>query len=176
MNIEPIIPSQNSDKDVVKSRSIKKTKYRYCLVDYRDKRHRTDVLLSQTDCNIDILPDGIMVIGNFVTNTRVISIMKNEIESLTLVRGKEVVDTFYLSPMHMLSKLGVPNHISRYASILPSEYKISEAQIIIKCKEYQISLITDGERFEKVLRSFKHAGYGKQLRILKKPSSIPSFA
>ncbi len=140
------------------------------MVDYKDERHRTDILLSQTKCNLEILPDGILVLGNFSVNNPTIPVMKDEIESITLIRGKEVIDTFSLSPMHILSKLGVPNSISRYLSILPSEYRISETQIIIKCKEYQLSLITSGSRYEGLLRSFKKEGYQHQLNLIEKPS------
>ncbi len=148
----------------------KKTKYRYRLVDYKNGRHRTDILLSQTRCNLQILPDGIMVLGNFTANILTIPVMKNEIISITMIRGKEVVDTFPLSPMHILSKLGVPNSISRYLSILPSEYRISETQIIIKCNDNQLTLISSGHRYESLLRSFKNAGYDRQLKLIEKPS------
>ncbi|WP_373516421.1 hypothetical protein [Pricia sp.] len=161
-----------SDQSLVKpiGRVAKKIKYRYRLVDYKNGRHRTDILLSQTKCNLEILPDGILVLGNFTANIHTIPVMKNEIESITLIRGKEVVDTFPLSPMHILSKLGVPNSISRYVSILPSEYRISETQIIIKCKEFQLSLITSGNRYESLLRSFIKEEYHKQLNLIEKPS------
>lgn len=148
----------------------KKTRYRYRLVDYKNERHRTDILLSHTKCNLEILPMGIMVLGKFTANFRTIPVIKNEIESITLIRGKEVIDTFTLSPMHILSKLGVPNSISRYVSILPSEYKISETQIIIKCIAYQLTLITSGNRYESLLRSFKKEGYHHQLDLIEKPS------
>ena len=162
----------SSDKRIAKHLGLvsKKPKYRYRLVDFKNERHRTDVLRSQTKCNIDILPDGIMVFGEFTTNEPMIPVMKDEIESITLIRGKEVIDTFYLSPMHVLSKLGVPNRISRYASILPWEYKIGETRIIIKCKDYQLSLITSGNRYENLLRSFRKEGYLRHLDVIKKPS------
>lgn len=147
-----------------------KTKYRYRLVDYKNDRHRTDILLSHTKCNLEILPEGISVLGNFTVNIRAIPVLKNEIESITLIRGKEVIDTFTLSPMHILSKLGVPNSISRHLSILPFEYRISETQIIIKCQECQLNLITSGNRYEGLLRSFKKEGYGDFLDLIEKPS------
>ncbi len=164
--------STSSDLSLVKptGATIKKTKYRYRLVDYKNERHKTDILLSHTKCNLEILPVGIMVLGNFTANFRTIPVIKDEIESITLIRGKEVIDTFSLSPMHILSKLGVPNSISRYLSILPSEYRISETQIIIKCREYQLTLITSGNRYESLLRSFKKEGYHKQLDLIEKPS------
>ncbi len=164
--------SRLSNRNVARSKGLigEKTKYRYRLVDYKNERHRTDILLSQTKCNLEILPDGIMVLGDFTTNIRTISIMKDEIVSITMTRGKEVVDTFPLSPMHILSKLGVPNSIARYLSLLPSEYRISETKISIKCKEYQLSLITSGNRYDSLLRSFKKEKYHKQVDLIEKPS------
>ena len=149
----------------------KNAKYQYRLVDYRNENYRTDVLLSQTKCNITITSKGIVVLGNFSTNIPKIPVMKEEIETITLIRGKEVIDTFYLSPMHLLSKLGVPNHISRHASILPFEYKIGETRLIIKSKAYQLTLITHGSRYEKLLRSLKNWGYGGKLKLVEKPST-----
>lgn len=163
---------ETSDRNLTKHLGLvsKKQKYRYRLVDYKNERHRTDILLSQTKCNLDILPEGIMVSGDFTANSPFIAVMKNEIESISLIRGKEVIDTFLFSPMHVLSKLGVPNYIARYVSILPTEYKIGETQIIIKSIDYQLSLITDGGRYEKLLRSLKKSGYDRQLHFEEKPS------
>lgn len=162
-----------SDKSLARQirLSSKKTKYQYRLIDYRNENYRTDVLLSQTKCNITISSEGILVIGNFLTNISKIPVMKKEIETITLIRGKEVIDTFYLSPMHLLSKLGVPNHISRHASILPFEYKIGETRLIIKTKEFQLTLITHGSRYEKLLRNLKSWGYGGKLHLIEKPST-----
>lgn len=150
--------------------SSKKSKYRYRLVDFKNERHKTDLLLSQTKCNLEILREGVMVVGNFSEEDTIIPVLKDEIESITLVRGKEVIDTFYLSPMHLLSKLGVPNRISRYLRIFPWEYKITETRITIQCQDYQLKLITDGNRFEKLLRKFKNSGYTNELNLVEKRS------
>jgi len=147
-----------------------KPKYQFRLVDFKNKQYKTDVLLSQTKCNFEILPKGLMLVGNFSNSDTIISVLKEEIESITLVRGKEIIDTFYLSPMYILSKLGVPNHISQYLKVYPSEYKITETRITIKCAEYQLKLITSGSRFEKLLRTFKRTGYSDSLNSMQKPS------
>lgn len=147
-----------------------KPKYSYRLVDYKNNRHRTDMLLSQTKCHLEILPEGIMVIGEFSENDTTIAVLKNEIESITLVRGKEIIDTFYLSPMHILYKLGVSTSISRYLRIYPSEYKITETRITIKCQDYQLKLITGGNSYEKLLSTFKNCGYINMLNLIEKPS------
>jgi hypothetical protein len=150
--------------------SSKKPKYRYRLVDFKNERPRTDHLLSRTKCNLEILKMGIMVVGDFSGEETIIPVMKNEIESITLVRGKEVVDTFYFSPMHILSKLGLPNRISRHLCFYPWEYKITETRITIRCQDRQLELITGGTRYEKLLRKFKNAGYTDELDPVEKPS------
>jgi len=147
-----------------------KPKFHFRLVDFKNKQHKSDILLSQTKCNLEILPQGVMVIGNFTEKDTIISMLKNEIESITITQGKEIIDTFYLSPMHILSKFGVPHRISRYLKVYPSEYKITETQITIKCEEYQLKLITGGNRFEKLLRRLKKTGYSNELHLIEKPS------
>ncbi|MBG47246.1 MAG: hypothetical protein CML05_03035 [Pseudozobellia sp.] len=146
----------------------KKSRYHYRLIDYKNKQHKTDVLLSQTKCNLEVLPQGLMVVGNFTEKDSIIPILKNEIESITLIRGKEVIDTFYMSPMYILSKLGIPNRISRHLKVYPSEYKITETRVHIKCEDYELRLITDGNRFSKLHRSLKKLGY-KNLKLLERP-------
>ena len=148
----------------------RKSKQHFRLIDFKDKKHKTDILLGQTKCNLEILPQGVMVIGNFTERDTIIPVLKNEIESITIVRGKEIIDTFYLSPMHILSKFGIPNHISKHLKIYPSEYKITETQITIKCEDFQLKGLTDGKRCEKLFRTFKKRGYSTILNLIEKPS------
>ncbi|MUH37011.1 hypothetical protein D9O36_14260 [Zobellia amurskyensis] len=145
-------------------------KYKFRLVDFKNKDYKTDLLLSQTRCNLEILPKGVMVVGNFDNHDSIIPVLKDEIESISLVRGKETIDTFYLSPMHILLKLGIPSRISRFFKVYPSEYKISETQITIKCVDYQLKLITNGNNFEALLRTFKKSGYSEELDLMRKPT------
>ncbi|MBT2161712.1 hypothetical protein [Zobellia barbeyronii] len=147
-----------------------KPKYRFRLVDFKNKDYKTDLLLSQTRCDLEISPKGIMVAGNFNNHESIIPLLKNEIESISLVRGKETIDTFYLSPMHILIKMGIPSRVARLFKVYPSEYKISETQVIIKCEEYQLKLITDGTNFETLLRTFTKSGYSEELNLMRKPS------
>lgn len=155
--------------DQFATRHNRKPNYRFRLVDFKDKRHKSDLLLSQTKCNLEILPQGMMIVGNFSGSETMIPVLKNEIESIKLVRGKETIDTFLLSPMHILSKLGVPSRISRHVSIYPSEYKITATQITIKCQEFQLKLITNGSSFNHLVRRFKKTGYSELLNSELKP-------
>lgn len=110
-----------------------------------------------------------MIVGNFTEEDSVIPVLKSDIKSITLVRGKEIIDTFYLSPMYILSKLGVPNRISRHLMVYPSEYKITETRITIKCKDYQLTLVTKGNRFARILRTFRKTGYSDLLKLVERP-------
>ena len=151
------------------NRSSRKIRYKYKLVNFRNDRHRTDVLLSDSNCNLEILREGMMLTGNFSESLSAIPLMKNEIKSIKLIRGKETIDTFLLSPMHILLKLGVPTSISRYVRMYPSEYKITETRMIITCEHQQLILITGGNRFERILKSLKSDGYADFLKVDKKP-------
>ena len=162
--------SEHSDHfDFLSKLTDRKSKYQFRLIDFKNEQHKTDFLLSQTKCNLEILPEGVMIVGDFSENDGVIPVLKNEIKSITLVRGKEIVDTFYLSPMHILSKLGIPYRISRHLTVYPSEYRISETRITITCKDYQLTLVTDGNRFARLLRNFKKTGYSDLLKLVKRP-------
>lgn len=167
MNNAPL--AQSSFIAQVFGLSPKKSKSRFLLVDFKNGRHKSDLLLSESRCNLDILPDGLMVTGNFSQGDTIIPILKEEIESITMVRGKEVVDTFFLSPMYILSKLGVPNRVSQYLSIIPWEYRIGETLLTIKCREYRLVLLTNGNRYEKLLRKLKNCGYMDALVLVEKP-------
>lgn len=152
-----------------RKRSLKKIRYKYKLVDFRNDRHRTDVLLSDSNCNLEILQEGMMLTGNFSEDRCTIPIMKSEIKAIKLVRGKETIDTFLLSPMHILLKLGFPTSISRYLRMYPSEYTITETWIIITCEHQKLSLITSGNRFERILKCLKSNGYNDLMEVDKKP-------
>ncbi|MBU2946922.1 hypothetical protein [Zobellia uliginosa] len=145
-------------------------KYKFLLVDFKNKDYKTDLLLSQTRCDLEILPKGIMVTGNFDDHESIIPIVKNEIKSISLVKGKETIDTFQLSPMHFMMKMGIPNRISRLFKFYPSEYRISETKIIIRCEEYELKIITNGTNFTSLLRTFKKSGYSELLGLTRKPA------
>ncbi len=148
----------------------KKSKFSYRLIDFENRFFHTDQLIWNTKCNFHIYQAGLMLSGDFSTAYTAISILSKEVESITLIRGREIVDTFYLSPMHLLSKFGVSNHISRHFRFHPTEYRISETRIIIEAHEHRLELITGGYRFEKLERRFKRMGYGHKLKTIRRPS------
>lgn len=148
----------------------KKPKFSYRLIDFKNSLYSTDHLIGNTKCNLDIYEAGLLINGDFSETYTAISLLSNELESITLIRGKETINTFYLSPMHILTKLGVSSHISRHFRFHPTEYKISETRIIIKAREHHMELITSGYRFERLEQSLKNKGYGLILKVIRKPS------
>ncbi|QCW99316.1 hypothetical protein FGM00_04015 [Aggregatimonas sangjinii] len=151
-------------------------KFRYRLTDFKSNYYVGRKPVYNSKCNFEVHSAGLMLSGNFCNNYKHISILSQEVESVTLVRGKETIDTFYMSPIHMLSKIGVPKRISRYFSFHPSEYKITETKILIEGKEQRLELITSGYSFEKLKRHFKKRGYGDKLKIERGPSmDLSSF-
>lgn len=148
----------------------KKTKFSFRLIDFKNSLYQTDGLIDNRRCHLEISEAGIMISGNFSDNFKAIPVMAKEIQWIGLIRGKELIETFYLSPMYILTKLGFPNRITRYFSFHPSEYRISETRILIKAKEHEMLLITSGYRFEGLLESFINMGYGPKLEVVKKPS------
>jgi len=166
-----LLPSFNALMDVsLPSLLTSKKRADFRLIEIKNKSPHSEAWLNDSRCNLEILPRGIMVVEKFSQSDKIIPILKNEIESITLVRGREVIDTFYWSPMYLFLRLGVPKRIARYFQVYPSEYRISETQITIDCNELKLRLICKGSIFEKLSSSLKRKGYGEQLELILKPS------
>ena len=146
-------------------KSVKSKKCHFRLTDFKSNYYIGRKPVYNSKCNFEVHSAGLMLSGDFFNNYKHISILAQEVVSVTLVRGKESIDTFYMSPMHMLSKIGVPNHVSRYFSFHPTEYNIADTKILIEGKEQRLELTTSGYSFEKLKRNFKKRGYSDKLKI-----------
>ncbi len=120
-------------------------------------------------CSFDIQAEGLMLSDDFSKSYNQFSVLANEVVSITLIRGKESIDTFYLSPMHLLLKLGLPSRYARHFRIDPSEYSISLTKICIKTNGRQVELSTSGFRYERLLHSLKNKGYGDKIKCVVGP-------
>lgn len=161
---------KNLDKNSVDKRC------RFRLIDFKSNYYIGRKPVFNSKCNFEVHSAGLMVSGNFCDNYKHISILAQEVVSVTLVRGKETIDTFYMSPMHILSKIKVPKRLSRHLSLHPTEYKISETRILIEGKEQRLELVTSGFGFEKLKRNFKKMGYSDKLKIERSPTvDVSSF-
>lgn len=144
--------------------------HRFRLVHFSNSLYSPIKALKNSKCTFEVHKAGLILSGDFSEKCRHISVLAQEVKSIELTRGKETIDTFYLSPIHILSKIGVSNAVTRHFRFHPTEYKISQTKIKIEAKEQQLEIITSGYRFEKLLRTFKKMGYGELLQIKRKPS------
>jgi len=147
-----------------------KVNHRYRLVQFKNKSYSTLNPVQNSKCTLKIHKAGLLLSGNFSKHCSDISVLAEEVQSIQLVKGKETIDTFFLSPMHILMKIGLPNSVSRHFRFHPTEYKITQTKIRIDANDKQLELISSGYRFEKLRRSFKKMGFGAKLKIERKPS------
>lgn len=160
----------------IESRSVErksnktKTSHRFRLVCFKTKFYSPLKSLKNSKCTLQVHTAGLIISGDFCEKCKHISVLSNEVRSIELIRGKETINTFYLSPIHILSKIGLPSSVSRHFRFHPTEYKIGQTKIRIHAKEQQLELITSGYSFEKLSRSFKKMGYGDKLKIERRPS------
>jgi hypothetical protein len=141
----------------------------YRFTDQKTKYNRLKRRIACGRCSFDIQTEGLMLSDDFYKSYNQFSVLANEVASITLVRGKENIDTFYLSPMHLLMRLGLPSRYARHFRIDPSEYSIAQTKIVIKTKERQVELSTSGFRFERLLHSLKKKGFGDKLHCVVGP-------
>ncbi len=146
-----------------------KGNHRFRLVNFESKYYSPIKSVKSTKCTLSVYKAGLILSGDFCENCKHISVLSNEISRIELVRGRETIDTFYLSPLHILSKIGLPNSVARHFRFHPTEYRITQTKIRIEAKEQFVELITSGYRFEKLKRSFKKMGYGTKLNLERKP-------
>ncbi len=144
-------------------------KLEYNLKGFKNKYFKTDYLMENTKCGVEIHKAGLLLKGDFPHRREAISIMMNEIESITLIRGKQTIDTFRMSPIHLLTSLKVSSCFARHFAVDPEEFVVEETKILIKTKDQQLELASCGHRFARIKRSFKAAGYGRKLKIVKGP-------
>ena len=143
--------------------------YVYRFTDQKTKFNKLKRRIVCGRCSFDIQAEGLMLSDDFSKSYNQFSVLANEVVSITLIRGKESIDTFYLSPMHLLMKLGLPSRYARHFRIDPSEYSISRTKICIKTNDRQVELSTSGFRFERLLHSLKKKGYGDKLNCVVGP-------
>ena len=150
--------------------SSKKERLHFRLKGFKNKYFKTDLLVEEAKCAIEIYKAGLMLKGDFPHKHNAISILADEIISITLVRGKHTIDTFRMSPVHILSKLGTSSCIARHFRLDPNEYKVEDTKIILTTKDQKLELSSCGHRFNRLRRLFKAAGYKKKLQVVKEPS------
>ena len=163
-----IVQLQNKAGNTIEKRQGKNAedkKYRYKLTNFKSNYYIGRKPVYNSKCNFEVHSAGLMLSGDFCNHYNHISILAQEVISVTLVHSKETTDTFYKSPTDVLSKIGFPKRIARYFSSRPSADKISETKILIEGKEQRLELLTSGYGFEKLKRHFRNRGYRDKLVI-----------
>ena len=119
----------------------------------------------ESKCNFEKRTGGILLRGNYSNKLTAIPISKESLIEISLIRGNENINPFFLSPMWILLKLGVSKLYARYFRIFLSEYSIGEMKMKLKTEEYEMEFIANGYLFERQLSFFKSLNYQNKLKI-----------
>ena len=143
----------------------KQPTYNFQLDHFINKRHQPDVLLSYTQCNLEVLDDGLLVVGDFSINESTLPIKKADIKSITLVQGSKTKYAMPSASKIVPSKLS--NRVARYLGLNSVNAKRTETKIHIVCQDYQLKLSTSSSLFPSILENLTNSGYADQLRVPK---------
>ncbi len=145
------------------------TKMAYRLTRFKDNHFRSDHLTEGTSCTIDFRRKALVIKGDFPHLGNIIKLYAEEIESITLIRGKQVINTFRMSPVHLLTKIGVSDRLTRHFVLSPDEFVTKETKIIVKTKSGLVEISCNGHLFNRVQRALKAAQFGAKLDVVKEP-------
>ena len=143
----------------------------FYLKSYKTKKNKTESMKLDSKCNFEKRTGGILLRANYSNKLTAIPIPKESIIEITITRGKETIDPFFLSPMWILLKLGVSKLYARYFKILISEYSIDQMELNLKTAEYEMDFIANGYLFERQLSFFENLNYGNKLKTEIKAST-----
>ncbi|WP_421808688.1 hypothetical protein [Flagellimonas sp.] len=79
----------------------------FYLKSFEAKNTESQNLNLDSKCNFEKRTDGILLRSNYSNKLTALPIPKESIIKITLIRGKESVNPFFLSPMWILLKMGV---------------------------------------------------------------------
>jgi len=138
----------------------------FYLKSFKTKKKDLTLLKLDSRCNFEKRANGILLRANFSNILTEIPISKEDIISMTLKRGKENIEPFFLSPMWLLLKLGVSILYARYFRLRLHEYSIDQMELNINTTDYEMDFIANGYIFEEQLSFFKNLNYGNKLKIV----------
>ena len=130
-----------------------------------------EILKLNSKCNFEKRAFGLLLHTNISNKQTVVLIPKESIVLIKLLRGKEEVTPFLLSPFWFLLKFKVPLKYARYFQIRVSEYSIGEMELEIETKNYHLRFIQNGYLFERHLAFFEGLDYENKFIMLYKSSS-----
>ena len=85
----------------------------FYLKSFKAKNPESENLKLDSKCNFEKRTNGILLRANYSNKLTAIPIPKESIIGITITRGKETIDPFFLSPMWILLKLGVSKLYAR---------------------------------------------------------------
>jgi len=141
------------------------------LKSFVNKHNNSDLIRTDSKCNLEKRSNGLLLHTNFSNRRTLISIPQKDILEIRIVRGKEEIDPFFLSPMWILLKLGVSILYARYFRFRSHEYSIDQMELIILTTEYEMNFISNGYLFERQLKFLKSLNYGEKLKTERKAST-----
>lgn len=141
------------------------------LKSFKAKNPESKNLKLDSKCNFEKRTGGLLLRANYSNKLTAIPIPKESINGITIKRGIETINPFFLSPMWILLKLGVSKLYARYFKILISEYSIDQMELNLKTSEYEMDFITNGYLFERQLKFFENLNYEEKLNKIIKAST-----
>ncbi|MFI2743568.1 hypothetical protein ACG2LH_12570 [Zhouia sp. PK063] len=138
----------------------------FYLKSFRAKNPDSENLKLYSKCNFEKRASGLLLRANYSNKLTTIPIPKESLIGITITRGKETIDPFFLSPMWILLKLGVSKLYARYFKFRLQEYSIDQMELNVKTTEYEMYFIANGYLFEKQLSFFENLNYENKLKTI----------
>ncbi|NAS32257.1 hypothetical protein GTQ40_14830 [Flavobacteriaceae bacterium R38] len=135
----------------------------FYLKSIKTKNSETESLKLNSKCNFERRTGGVLLRANYSNKLTAIPIPNENIIRVTLKRGKENINPFFLTPMWILLKLGVSKLYARYFRIRSQEYSIDQMKLYIETTDYEMYFIANGYLFEQQLSFFENLNYGNKL-------------
>ncbi|MDC6386707.1 hypothetical protein D2V93_11825 [Flagellimonas taeanensis] len=136
----------------------------FYLKSFNPKSLEIEILKLNSKCSFEKRTRGILLRANYSNKLTEIPIPKENIIGITLIRGKENINPFFLSPMWILLKLGVSKLYARYFRFRLNEYSIDQMGLNLNTTEYEMNFIANGYLFERQLSFFENLNYGNKLK------------
>jgi len=143
----------------------------FYLKSFKAKYFESENLKLDSKCNFEKRTNGLLLRANYSNKLTAIPIPKESVIGITITRGKETIDPFFLSPMRILLKLGVSKLYARYFRFRLHEYSIDQMELNVKTTEYEIDFIANGYLFERQLSFFEKLNYGNKIKMKIKAST-----
>ncbi|WP_299104108.1 hypothetical protein [uncultured Tenacibaculum sp.] len=139
----------------------------FYLKSFKARNSDLENLKLDSKCNFEKRTNGILLRANYSNKLTLIPISRESINVITVTRGKEKINPFFLSPMWILLKLGVSKLYARYFALWRfKEYSIDQMELNLKTTEYEMKLIANGYRFERQLSFFESLNYENKLKTI----------